>query len=149
MPKCSLQGVGNKGKELGQMISMIKKLVWLVAGIAVLPCWTPDAVGQLITGSITGTTEDSTGSVVVGASVRLTNTGTGNTQTAASDASGYFRFLLLPSGTYVLEVSSPGFRTFRREGIIVETASSIVIPVALSLGDVTETIEVVGGTPLL
>src|SRR5215471_8514832 len=107
------------------------------------------AFGQRITGTVTGSMQDSTGAAVVGAVARLTNTGTGVTQTALSDNSGNFQFLLLPPGVYAFEASAQGFRTFRREGIIVEADRSLAIPVNLSVGQVTETVEVVGGTPLL
>ncbi len=107
------------------------------------------AVAQTITGSVTGSIVDSSGAVVVGARVTLTNTGTSQTQTAASDSSGNFQFLLLPPGNYVVEVGSPGFKTFRREGVIVEADRSLAVPVSLALGQASETVEVVGGAQLL
>jgi hypothetical protein len=109
----------------------------------------PLAFAQLITGSVTGSVQDTSGAAVAGTAVRLTNTGTGASQTTSSDSLGNFQFQLLPSGTYVLEATNSGFKTFRREGIIVETARSLAVPVVLSLGQVTETVDVVGGTPLL
>src|SRR3954463_9405535 len=87
------------------------------------------AFAQQITGSVTGSVVDSSGAVVVGAKITLTNTGTSETQTAASDASGDFKFLLLPPGTYVIEGSLAGFKTFRRDGIIVEADRSLAVPI--------------------
>jgi len=107
------------------------------------------AFGQLITGSVTGSVQDSLGAAIVGATIRLINTGTSASLTTTSDSSGNFQFQLLPSGVYTLETTNSGFKTFRREGIIVETARSLAVPVVLNLGQVTETVEVVGGTPLL
>src|SRR5712691_4475470 len=104
---------------------------------------------QNITGSITGTVVDSSGLAVPGAPVKLTNTGTGLTQTSLSDSSGDYRFLLLQPGSYSIEASVPGFKTFRRDGIVVEADRSMAVPVALAVGQVTETVEVIGGTPLL
>ena len=118
-----------------------------VLGLLVLICL--PAFPQLITGSVTGSVQDPSGAAIVGATIKITNTGTGAAQAAASDGAGNFQFLLLPPGVYVLEASNPGFRTFRREGIVVETARSLAVPVVLSLGQVTETIEVAGATPLL
>jgi len=104
---------------------------------------------QQITGSITGTVMDPAGAAVANAQVKLTNTGTGAVENAITDESGNFRFLLLPPGTYSLEASAPGFKLFRRDGIIVEVDRSLAVPVALQIGQVTETVEVQGGTPLL
>src|ERR1700676_726795 len=82
-------------------------------------------IAQQITGSVTGTVTDPTGATVSGAKVKLTNTGTGAVQDATTDGSGDFRFLLLPPGNYALQVTTPGFKTFRRDGIIVEVDRSI------------------------
>ncbi len=117
--------------------------------LAALVLWSGPAYPQLITGTVTGSVQDSTGAAIVGASVKLANTGTGAVQTATSDSSGNFQFVLLPPGNYMVEASNPGFRAFRRDGIIVEAARSLAVPVMLPVGQVTETIEVVGGTPLL
>jgi hypothetical protein len=104
---------------------------------------------QLITGSVTGTVIDPSAAAVVGATARLTNTGTSVTQTAQSDASGNFQFLLLAPGTYSLEVAAPGFKTFRRDGIAVDADRSLAVPVSLSVGQATETVEVAAGAVLL
>jgi hypothetical protein len=117
--------------------------------LAALIAFNAAAFGQLITGTVTGSVQDATGAAIIGATVRLTNTGTGVVQTTQSDNSGNFQFLLLPPGTYTVEATSAGFRAFRREGIIVEADRSLAVPVVLSVGQVTETVEVVGGTPLL
>jgi len=111
--------------------------------------WSAAVWAQSITGSVTGVVRDPSGAVVVGTEVRLTNTGTGVTQRTSTDGAGNFRFLLLPSGTYRIEATGAGFKTFRRDGIAVEVDRSLAVPVTLEVGQVTETIEVRGGTPLL
>ena len=122
---------------------------WAGLFTALIFAVSPIALAQLTTGTVTGSVQDPSGAAIVGATLRLINTGTEVSQTALSDPAGNFQFLLLPSGVYVVEASHSGFKTFRREGIIVETARSLAVPVVLSVGQVTETVEVVGGTPLL
>src|ERR1051326_3453934 len=95
---------------------LVRMLIFAVCALS--------AAGQNITGTVSGSVVDSSGAIVVGARIILTNIGTSEAQTAASDPSGNFQFLLLPPGKYVLEVSHPGFKTFRREGIIVEADRS-------------------------
>src|SRR5882724_10421986 len=107
------------------------------------------AVAQQITGSITGTVTDPTGAAVSGAAVKLTNMGTGAVQNATTTSDGDFRFLLLPVGNYTLTASVTGFKTFRQEGIRVEVDRSVAVPVGLQMGQVSETVEVTGGSPLL
>ncbi len=125
----------------GSIRFAVASLLLIISGAA--------AFAQQITGSVTGSVVDPSGAVVVGAKITLTNTGTSETQTTPSDTSGDFRFLLLPPGTYTIEGSLAGFKTFRREGIIVEADRSLAVPIALTVGQATETVEVVGGTPLL
>ena len=109
----------------------------------------PPLPAQVTSGSVTGSVVDASNAAVVGASVKLTNTGTAVARTTTSDNSGNFQFPLIQPGTYVLEATSAGFRTFRRDGITVEADRSLAIPVTLSVGQVTDTVEVVAGTPLL
>src|SRR5438128_2559673 len=105
------------------MISMSKAL----AGALLLLC-AHAGFSQNITGSVTGSVVDSSGASVAGAAVKLTNTGTGITQSAVSDSAGDFRFLLLPPGNYALDASNPGFKSFRRDGILVEADRSLAVP---------------------
>ena len=42
-----------------------------------------------------------------------------------------------------------GFRSVTRTGITLPVNSNLVIPVVLSLGELTETVGVVGGAPLV
>ena len=111
-------------------------------------CCSPVAFGQT-TGSVIGTVTDTSGAVVVGATLKLANDSTGTNLTVQSDTNGNYRFLQLPTGTYVLEVNSQGFKGFRRPGLIVESNSSLAVPVALTVGQVTETVEVSAGAALL
>src|SRR5205807_6974397 len=74
------------------------------------------AFSQQITGAVTGTVTDASGAAVSGAQARLTNTGTGTVASVTSDSAGNIEFLLLSPGTYSLQVTSPGFKSFVREG---------------------------------
>lgn len=92
---------------------------------------------------------DPSDAAVPGAAMKLTNTNTGLSLSVQADQGGAFQFLQIPPGTYVLGASSTGFQTYRREGISVAAGSSVVVPVQLVVGDVSQTIEVQGGAPLL
>jgi hypothetical protein len=98
---------------------------------------------------ITGSVFDASGASIPGVTVRLTNTGTGNVANVVSDSSANFQFLLLPPGNYLVEAAHPGFKAFRRDGIVVTADRSLAIPVTLSIGQASETVEVVDSTPLL
>ncbi len=126
------------------------RLLWLFCLTAfILTSGSVICSAQQITGSVTGTVTDSSSAPVAGVEVQLTNTATGVAQSATSDEAGNFRFLLLPSGTYSLQATFSGFKKFVREGIVVEVDRSVAIPVSMEVGQVTETVEVRGGSPLL
>ncbi len=110
--------------------------------------WAP-AFAQQTTGAVTGSVTDSSNAVIPGAEVRLINAGTGVVSRTNTNQDGNYQFLLVPPGLYSVEVESKGFKTFRREGIVVEANRSLAVPVTMELGSVTETVEVKAGTPLL
>jgi hypothetical protein len=120
-----------------------------VAAMLLTAAFACSLFAQQITGSITGSVLDTSGAGIPGVEVRLTNTGTGATSVAQSDGVANFQFLLLPPGTYLVEASHPGFKLFRRDGIVVVADRSLAIPVTLNVGDATETVEIIESTPLL
>ncbi len=126
-----------------------RKRAVLLAFFSALSIFSATAVGQVTSGTVTGSVQDPTAAVISGATVKLSNTATAAVRTTATDSSGNFQFLLTPPGVYVLEVATQGFRTFRRDGIVVEADRSLSVPVTLAVGQVTDTVEVYGGTPLL
>ncbi|MGH9661807.1 MAG: carboxypeptidase regulatory-like domain-containing protein, partial [Bryobacteraceae bacterium] len=107
------------------------------------------SVAQQTTGTVTGTVLDSSGAAVAAAEVKLHSAESGIRRASRTDEAGNFRFLLLPPGIYTIEASQAGFKTFKRDGIVVEADRSLGVPVQLDVGAVTETVEVRGGTPLL
>jgi hypothetical protein len=121
----------------------------LVPALIAVAALCAPSFAQQTTGSVTGSVTDSSGAVVAGAEVRLINTGTGAILKTTTNQEGNFQFLLTPPGVYSVEVASKGFKTFRREGIIVEVNRSLAVPVTMEVGAVTETVEVRDGTPLL
>jgi hypothetical protein len=123
-------------------MTMIRTFLVLAAGVAA-------ALGQSVTGSVTGTVMDPSGAAIAGAQLKLTNVQAGVTRAGSSDESGSFRLLQVAPGVYTLEVTSAGFKQFRRDGIVVEADRSLAVPVRLEVGGVTEVVEVQAGTPLL
>ncbi len=107
------------------------------------------APAQQLTGTITGTVTDASGSAVPGAQVNLLEVNTGQARTMQANDVGNFRFLLLPTGVYRVDVTQQGFKAVRRDGIIIEADRSLAVPIALEVGSVVEVVQVEAGTPLL
>jgi hypothetical protein len=93
-------------------------------------------------GSISGTIKDPTGAVIAGAVVTVTNTDSGAKHTVESNASGAYTFTILSVGHYYVEVEYPGFRPYRRVGVVVDVNSALVIDAVLVLGQASDTVTV-------
>jgi hypothetical protein len=93
-------------------------------------------------GSISGSVKDSSGAAIAGTSVSLLNTGTGSRQSTTTDARGAYNFPVLPVGSYVLEVTHPGFKPYRRTGIVLDTNTALLFEVTLEVGNRTDAITV-------
>jgi hypothetical protein len=112
--------------------------VAFLAYVCASPIW-----GQAVsTARINGTVQDASGSAVPGAVVRATQTGTGAIRTATSGTDGSFTLPSLPVGPYSLEVTKEGFATYQRTGIVLEVATNPAIPVTLTVGALSEHIQV-------
>lgn len=105
---------------------------------------------QVTKGSISGSLIDDSGAVVAGAQVKATSLTTGQTYSTTTDRSGVFRFSLLPAGTYRVEISMSGFRPIVQPGVAVLSGiDSGMGALTMKVGNVSDTIEVTAGTPLV
>jgi hypothetical protein len=107
------------------------------------------AWAQLSTAQLSGRVTDPSGAVLPGVSVTVTQTATGFTRSDLTDENGSYVLPNLPTGPYRLEVSLQGFRSYVQTGLVLQVAASPVINAVLEIGEVAETITVVGGTPLV
>jgi hypothetical protein len=107
------------------------------------------AVAAAQTGEITGRVTDPTGAVVPAASIEVKNVDTGIALPLQSNEAGYYSAPLLPVGSYQVSVKAQGFRPVTRSGIRLEVQQVARIDFTLAVGDVAETIEVVGAAPLV
>ena len=110
----------------------------------------PLALGQaFVNGSIVGTLTDNTGGAISNANLTLTNTETGLVTTSRTDATGQYRFVNLPPGSYRLTAESQGFKKYTRGPIIIEVNSNLHIDISMEVGNVSQSVEVTAETPML
>jgi hypothetical protein len=105
--------------------------------------------GQSSTGEISGMIADEQGAAVPGAEVSVRNAGTGEVRRFAADGSGYFLVTDLIPGAYQVSAGKAGFRRTVRDGVVLQVGQRARIDLTLSVGAVTESVEVKGETPLL
>jgi hypothetical protein len=106
-------------------------------------------IAQIVYGSLVGTVTDTSGAVVSGATVTLSNLGTSERRTTQTDVNGGYQFLTLVPGHYEVDVEKPGFKRFSRQPVDVQVQTATRIDAALPVGDVQQTVNVAGESPLL
>ena len=105
------------------------------------------ASAQVTTATIVGTVSDPSGSIVPGAQVTARNVDTGLTRNVTSSDAGTFRLEFLPVGKYVLEVSAAGFKKSYLNGIVLQVNDTTRVDVALTVGQVNETVTITETAP--
>lgn len=104
---------------------------------------------QTTTGRILGSVRDQSGASLAGATVTILDVQRDTTRTATTDDSGAYAVSNLPPGVYTVRAAAPGFETVERPKVQIEVASDLTVDLALSPGDVRETIEVSAEVPLI
>jgi len=107
------------------------------------------AMAQVETGRFVGHITDAQTASIVGASVKVTNVGTNIQQTAISNGEGDFVITPVSAGTYVLEVTAPGFETTTTSQIEVQVGQIAREDLQLRVGSSTTTVQVDTSQPLL
>ena len=125
------------------------KLLGLLTALCFILSFTLPAHSQSTYGSISGVVSDSSGAAVTGATVTLTNSSTGEKRTETSGADGHYTFVNLFQGDYRIDVEKAGFKHFAHPTVVVQVQQDTRVDAALTVGQVSETIEVTSETPLL
>jgi hypothetical protein len=115
-----------------------EKILFLLFAILVVA----SAVQAEVTGKITGVVKDQSGSLIVGAAAVVTNTATGVKQTTKTDQDGVFTFPVLSVGQYQIDVTSDGFKEYRKTGLVIDIDSALVVDVTLQVKEQDQSIVV-------
>lgn len=106
------------------------------------------AVAQNASGSINGTVTDPDGAVVANATVTAINKATGATRRLTSGNEGSYSIENLTPGEYEVKVEAKGF-TSQIKVLTVQVGNSTNGNFSLSIGGTSQTVEVIGGAPIL
>ena len=115
----------------------------ILAGFLAFALFAPNAHAQAVAvAEVNGVVSDTSGKVMVNVAVTMTQTDTQAPHATVTDAQGRFIIGNLPPGPYILDVKSTGFKEYRQSGIILEVGRTISINVSMTVGSVSESIEV-------
>jgi hypothetical protein len=110
----------------------------------------PLASGQAVAvAEVDGFVSDTSGKVMVNVQVTMIQADTKAPRTTVTDVQGHFAIPNLPPGPYILDVKAPGFKDYRQTGIVLQVGQTIAINVAMTVGAVTETIEVAANASMV
>ena len=115
----------------------------LVCVISLAPVWAQ------VSGTILGVVTDSSGAPVSGAQVVITEVNRNTSQTFTTDSSGSYNAPFLTPGSYSVSVEQQGFKKEIRSGITLQVDQRARIDIALSVGQVNETVNVTAAAPLV
>jgi len=94
------------------------------------------------TGTVAGSVLDSTHSAIPAAAVTLSSEDRGNIYTATSNAQGEFTFNDVPTGSYTLQATAPGFSTYISHHVVLDSDTRLRIDATLNPGTVQAQVEV-------
>ena len=104
----------------------------------------------LAQGSIVGMARDASGAVLPGVTVEVSSAALiEKVRSAVTDGAGQYRIVDLPPGTYDVMFTLTGFRSVRREGILLEGSFAAQINGELQVGGLEESITVTGESPIV
>ena len=123
----------------------------LVVSLAVLllTAGGPAAFAQSFTGQIVGSVADQTGAVLPGVTITATNVDTNATREILTNETGNYTISALPAGNYRVEAQFPGFATQVRTGVVLQVNQIARLNFEMAVGDVAQTIDVIGTAPLV
>jgi Carboxypeptidase regulatory-like domain len=130
----------------GTRSSLCVVMMLALLGIVFIPAM---AAAQVAVGTLLGNVTDESGGAVPGATVTATETRTNISRTAVSNAGGNYTFNNLPPGVYRVDGELVGFRKFSRENVEVSVNTTVRVDIALTVGQLEESVMVTGEAPML
>src|SRR4051812_2970908 len=128
----------------------MKRCASLVGILAIALLAAATAVyAQETRGSIEGVVRDSTGAFLPGVTVEARSPALVGTSSAATDATGAYRFPALAPGSYEVTATLAGFQTSKVEKIDLRLGQVLKIDFALPISGVTESVQVKAESPII
>jgi len=118
--------------------------------IALLACTlvTSAVLAQTTRGDIQGVVRDETGEPLPGVTVSISSEALQGTQNTVTDATGTYKFLVLPPGSYTATYSLSGYQTRTQENIDIRINSTTKVDVIMTSA-FTEEVVVTSESPLV
>lgn len=123
-------------------VTAIILIIFLLSGISLFAQIMPE-------GKITGRVVDDQGNPLPGVAVEATSPKLVGKAATVTDVNGTFRLMALPSGTYEVTFTLPGFKKLVRKNIYLELSQTLALNVTMEPAAIEEEVTVVGQSPLI
>ena len=128
----------------------MRRVLQSVAAVALTLALFPVSAAAQEAASIVGVVQDSSGGVLPGVTVEAASPALiEKVRSAVSDDAGRFAIVGLRPGEYSVTFTLTGFKTIRREGVILAGAFAATVNANLEVGALEETITVTGASPVV
>jgi|GEM_PF-2467145 len=126
-----------------------RSLITLAAAVLLLATLSAATVAQSDNGNIKGYVIDQSGAALPGVAITITGPTLMGKRTATTDEQGYYRILDLPPGQYELTAELANFARIHRPGLVVRAGLTVGLDLVMTVGSISEVIEVRADAPLL
>lgn len=117
--------------------------------LALLTLGTLIACAQTSNANLLGRVADSTGAVIPGVAIKLTNVDTNQTRETISNEVGEYNIPLIPPGSYRLEATYQGFRTYKVDRLLLQVDQAQRVDIKMEVGTAAESVTVNDAPPAL
>lgn len=121
-------------KNKGAKFFLASSMLFLALGTAMAQ--------QVAVSQLDGYVTDPSGQVIAGAQVKATEVDRDQVHNSVTDVSGHYAFPGLPPGSYQLEVSYSGFKSYVQKGIELTAGNNRTQSITLEVGATTESVQV-------
>ncbi len=104
---------------------------------------------QSTNASLAGRITDPANALIPGAKVTAISDGTNIRYEDTTNGSGEYHLVSLPPNSYRLEIEKSGFKKLIKPDVVLHVQDALRIDLQMTLGDVSETVTVESGAPLL
>jgi hypothetical protein len=142
-------GVKGNAMKVKTQLKLLEYAIVLTICFGWLIVFSPQSYAQSTYGSVSGAVTDSSGGAIADALITLTNLDTGAKLTEKTGTDGLYLFPNLFPGRYRVVAEKASFKRTEQTDIIVQVQQTSSINLTMQLGEVSQTVEVTGETPLL
>jgi Carboxypeptidase regulatory-like domain len=104
---------------------------------------------QTTASTLAGVVKDGSGAVIPGAKVLVINEDSGVALTAVANQAGLYRVIGLSPASFRVEAEAAGFQKLVHPGVTIQISQTVELDLTLQVGDVKETVNITGSTPIL